>query len=67
MSENSKEGLALARKRIKECIDTQNPFLDIGNCGLVDLEELPELFECTHIERLNLSNWWIDFDKNDII
>ena len=51
--------LTQARKLIKECKDTQNPYLDLGNCGITDLEELPELFECKHLETLILSaKWW---------
>ena len=50
--------LTQARKLIKECKDTQNPYLDLGKCGITDLKELPELFECTHLETLILSNSW---------
>jgi len=52
--------LSQARKLIKECRKTQNPYLDLGNCGITDLSELPELFECTHLETLILSNEWYD-------
>jgi small GTP-binding protein domain len=50
--------LTQAKKLIKECRDTQNPYLDLGNCGITDLNELPELFICTHLETLILSNSW---------
>ena len=51
--------LTQARKLIKECKDTQNIYLDLGKCGITDLNKLPELFECTHLETLILSNqWW---------
>ena len=51
--------LTQARKLIKECQDTQNPYLDLGKCGITDLRKLPELFECRHLEKLILSNnWW---------
>ena len=33
--------------------------LDLGNCGLTDLEtQVPELFTLTHLKELVLSNWW---------
>ena len=35
--------------------------LDLGRCGLTDLEkQVPELFELTDLEELVLSNWWIE-------
>ncbi len=55
--------LTQAKKLIKECRDTQNPYLDLGKCGITDLEALPELFECEHLETLILSNFW--WDLND--
>ncbi|MCL1936911.1 MAG: hypothetical protein FWF52_00765 [Candidatus Azobacteroides sp.] len=59
-----KNDLTQARKLIKECKDTQNPYLDLGNCGITDLEELPELFECTHLETLVISNEWQSYENN---
>ena len=52
--------LSQARKLIAACKETQNPYLDLGNCGITDLNELPELFECSHLETLILSNKWWD-------
>ena len=52
--------LTQARKLIKECQETQNPYLDLGKCGITDLNELPELFECKHLETLILSNELLD-------
>ena len=52
--------LTQARKLIKECRETQNPYLDLGKCGITDLGELPELFECTHLETLILGTHWRD-------
>lgn len=43
---------------IEECLKTKSKKLDIGNCGLNDLTIIPELFECTHLEELILSNEW---------
>jgi GTPase SAR1 and related small G proteins len=51
--------LTQAKTLIKECQETQSPYLDLGKCGITDLNKLPELFECTHLETLILSNSWI--------
>ncbi|MDN3692284.1 leucine-rich repeat domain-containing protein [Chryseobacterium tructae] len=53
--------LSLASFRIEECLRTNSKILDLGNCGLGDLEVIPELFECTHIEVLILSNEWAEY------
>ena len=50
--------LQQAKQLIQECQETQNPYLDLGNCGITDLNDLPELFECTHVETLILSSMW---------
>lgn len=52
--------LTQARELIKECRKTKNPYLDLGSCGITNLNELPELFKCTHLETLILSNAWFD-------
>ncbi|WP_198174837.1 leucine-rich repeat domain-containing protein [Spirosoma arboris] len=43
----------LAIELICENRKTQDPFLDLGNCGLTELPE--ELFNCIWLEQLNLS------------
>ena len=48
--------LTEARKQIKECRETQSPFLGLNWCGISDLSQLPELSECTHLESLDLSD-----------
>ncbi len=58
--------LTQARKLIKECQDTQNTYLDLGCCGITDLNDLPELFECTHLETLILSNEWWEFNGQGV-
>ena len=51
-------------ERFRE-FENQDTFLDLGNCGIVDLNDLPELFECIHLETLILSNIWFGFwDRN---
>ena len=52
-----------AKELINQCKQDQNFHLDLGNCGLVNLNEIPELFECTHLESLNLSSTWWDFHE----
>jgi internalin A len=53
--------LSQAKRLINECLTEQTTYLDLGNCGLTDLGEVPRLFECTHLETLILSNTWYDF------
>jgi|GEM_PF-542014 len=50
--------LELARELVKECQQSKRKDLDLGNCGIADLNDLPELFDCVHLEALNLSNRW---------
>lgn len=39
--------------------------LDIGNCCLTSIYEIEELFECSHLESLILSNEWGEFEKGE--
>ena len=55
--------LTQARRLIKECQETQNPYLDLGSCGITNLKKLPELFECKHIETLILVEEWQNFKR----
>ncbi|MGD1890815.1 MAG: COR domain-containing protein [Cyclobacteriaceae bacterium] len=50
-----------AQKLIEECLESQSTYLDLGNCGITDLNELPELFACAHVETLILSNKWFEW------
>ena len=59
--------LTQAKKLIQECLQNKNPYLDLGNCGITDLNDLPELFECTHLETLILSNQWFDAKTGKIV
>jgi hypothetical protein len=52
-----------ARRLIAENQRTQNPYLDLGYCGLTDLTTLPELFDCVHLEMLILSNKWYEYEN----
>ncbi len=56
--------MANAKKFIEENLRTQNPRLDLGNCGLDGSEpELAQLAECTHLETLIFSNGWEEYDE----
>lgn len=56
--------LSVAVSLIEECLKNKsNKKLNLGNCGLSDLELIPELFECTHIEELILSNEWAEYEN----
>lgn len=48
---------------IEMCLKTNSKSLDLGNCGLTDLSLIPELFECTHLEKLILSNEWSEYSN----
>ncbi|OJJ23599.1 hypothetical protein BKI52_04350 [marine bacterium AO1-C] len=55
----------LAKKLIEENLRTQDPFLDLGNCGLDGTEPVLEMLrECGHLEELTLSNMWDSFGSN---
>ncbi len=59
-------GRNLALKLIKENKRTQNPYLDLGNCGLTD-DNFPnkELGELGHLETLILAGGWYDWQKDE--
>ncbi|HLO54437.1 MAG TPA: TIR domain-containing protein [Saprospiraceae bacterium] len=65
ISRNSTKGLALARKLIRENLKSKDMYLDLGNCGLVDLSELLEIWNCTYLEKLDFSTKY-DEDGNNI-
>lgn len=54
----------LAQQLIEESLCTQNPYLNLGNCGLDGTEKiLNRLVECEHLETLVFSNSWHEFDE----
>ncbi|MGB0931343.1 MAG: COR domain-containing protein [Chitinophagales bacterium] len=58
----------LARQLIAENKRTKAKSLDLGNCGLTDLEkQVPELFECVWLEELWLCNHYWDAEKREWI
>ena len=56
-----------ARTLIRQCQETQSTYLDLGNCGITDLNELPELFECGHLETLILSSDWDEYEHGKLV
>jgi internalin A len=56
------EGHQQAYELIINCLYEANTTLDLGNCGLSNLDHFPELFECTHLRVLVLSNQWAEFE-----
>ncbi|MBB5635310.1 hypothetical protein HDE68_001195 [Pedobacter cryoconitis] len=46
---------------IFKCFLEESKSLDLGRCGITDLSLLPELFECTNLEELTISNEWSEF------
>ncbi|UZR95928.1 COR domain-containing protein [Chondrinema litorale] len=48
-----------ANKLIEECLKTKNPELDLGNCGIKSLDDLPKLSKCVHLKTLsfNFKRW----------
>lgn len=56
------QDVSTALTLIMQCLNTKSKRLDIGNCGLQSLDDIPELFECTHLEELILSNEWAEYE-----
>ena len=52
-----------AKNLIKDCKEKKRDYLDLGNCGITNLNDLPELFDCSHLETLILSNQWWDVES----
>ncbi|WP_286927327.1 leucine-rich repeat domain-containing protein [Flavobacterium sp. UBA4197] len=50
---------------IKHCIENRTNILDLGSIGITDLDLIPELYSCTHIEELILSNEWAEFKDSE--
>ncbi len=51
----------IAKKLIVKNLKKKEKFLDLGKCGLTDLNTVPELFDCEHLETLILSDTYYDF------
>jgi len=57
---------SLALTLIKKNLETKDPFLDLGNCGLRgDESELELLRECEHLETMVFSNAWREYDEKN--
>lgn len=59
------ESLDTVSRLIGECLRNKSIKLDIGKCGLRDLNAIPELFDCSHIEILILSNEWAVYEDGE--
>ena len=53
--------LTSIKSKIKNNLQQKEKKLDIGKSNLTSLLEVPELFECTHLETLIISNEWAEF------
>lgn len=53
-----------AKSKILINLLEQNKVLDLGNCGLTDLTFIPDLYKCTHLETLILSNEWSEYQDS---
>jgi GTPase SAR1 family protein len=49
------------KSKVKNNLLLKNLKLDLGKSNLTSLLEIPELFECTHLETLIISNEWAEF------
>ncbi len=49
------QGIIEAKRRIQKCLETQSNTLNLGWCSISTLEDIPELLQCTHLKKLNLS------------
>ncbi len=52
----------IAKKLIAKNLKKKEKSLDLGKCSLTDLNAIPELFDCTYLEELILSDDWSQFD-----
>jgi internalin A len=55
---------SIAKAKIQTNLIERKTVLDLGNCGLTDLSFIPELFTCTHLETLILSNEWSEYQDS---
>ncbi|MCL6257478.1 leucine-rich repeat domain-containing protein [Aquiflexum sp. TKW24L] len=56
---------SLALTLIKKNMETKDPYLDLGNCGLSgDEPELELLRECEHLETLVMANDWNEYNED---
>jgi Leucine-rich repeat (LRR) protein len=60
-----------ALKLIEECLKNSDTYLDLGNCGLTEIDFTKgrllntTLRKCIHLETLILSNQWFIWDKQN--
>ncbi len=57
----------LAKQLIEKEKRERTGKLDLGRCGLTDLNDIPELFELEWLKELILCNRWWDYEKREWI
>ncbi|WP_439483994.1 leucine-rich repeat domain-containing protein [Cyclobacterium plantarum] len=58
---------SLASTLIKQNLESKNPYLDLGQCGLTGSEpELELLVKCTHLKVLVMANQWYDYESSNV-
>lgn len=63
----------IALELIGKCLETQDPVLDLGNCGLTDKDFDPgapidkELRKCKHLQELVLSNELYNYEGRKLV
>ncbi len=49
------KSITKAKKRIQSCLGLQSETLDLSDCKLTTLDDIPELLDCVHLSTLKLS------------
>ncbi|AZB21911.1 hypothetical protein EG338_07435 [Kaistella haifensis] len=50
---------------INKNLENKEDFLDLGKLGITDLSWFPNLFRCTHLKTLILSNEWAEYNDDE--
>lgn len=59
------DSLEYAKELIKKNFKEKSKYLDLGRCCLTSLLEVEEVFKCTHVQSLIISNEWGKFDNGE--
>jgi GTPase SAR1 family protein len=59
------DSLEYAKELIRRNVKEKSKYLDLGMCCLTSLLEVEEVFKCTHIESLIISNEWGKFENGE--
>jgi GTPase SAR1 family protein len=60
---SSTNRLRKVKHMISNSVNSLDRELDLGKCNLMSLYEIPELFDCLHLETLILSNEWAEYEN----